>query len=276
VKTFALVVLANYLLRALLAAGLTLPFARVVSATGIGQFPAGDRLLFEPGGLHLLELLRLAGPELMALGEGSLRLLVVAGFIAVVARALTYSVLSSTERDTGSVVARSLTLLPGYLLIAGLALLAQVLTIGLALMFATKLQELLAASSEPRGDLAFVATAVLGVVLALSIGAVAELARASLANEATGTVAAIGRGLELARRFPARLFSRWAGYGASGLTLALGASWLVERLDVSRPGAWRVASVFLLHQLVVLALVGLQTAWQLTALRAAQEPIASR
>ena len=48
--------------------------------------------------------------------------------------------------------------------------------------------------------------------------------------------------------------------GLGALGIALGAR-LVERLDVSRPGAWRVLLVLLVHQATLCMLTGLQALW---------------
>ena len=97
------------------------------------------------------------------------------------------------------------------------------------------------------------AVTLLGLLAALLLGAVGELARASLAHDGGGALPAISRAFELCRSFPLRLFSRWAGLGASGVLLVVLAAELTGLIDVSRAGAWRPASAFGLHQLVVLA-----------------------
>jgi len=275
-KTFVWLVLANYLLRALLAAGLFSPFVHVVEAAGVGQFPAGDRILFQPSGLYLLELLRLAGSELAALAHGSLWLLLATALASIVARALTYSTLAQRPFELGEVIARALRLVPGYLLIVGLVFLAQVLTLGLFYWLGSELSRPLGARSERIADLVLVGVALLGLFAALLLGAIAELARASLAHAGGGALSAMGRALELCQRFPVRLLSRWAGLGASGVVLVLLGAELSGLIDVSRAGGWRTAGVFTLHQLVALALTALHTAWLAIALGAAQSPIVSR
>ncbi len=268
-RVFAGLVLANYLLRALLGVFMALPFAAVVGASGVGQFPAGDRVLFEPGGLHLVELLRLAGPELLGLGQGSLRLLVGAAVILIAARALTYATLAH-PRDLGAVVSKALPLVPGYLLIAGLVLLAQALTLGFFVWLGVKLSDPLQASSEKRADLLLAAVALLGLLAVLVLGALGELARACLAARRSSAISAIFRGVELGQRFALRLLSRWAGLGAAGIALVLIAAKLTELFDVSRAGSFRPFGVLVLHQLVALALCALHTAWLRTALNTAQ------
>jgi len=270
-KTFSAVVFANYVLRALLAASLFLPFARLIAASGITHFPAGDRLLFQPSGLYLLELLRLSGPELVALAEGSLWLLLGVSAILLLARALTFQTLIQRRFDLVEIVPRALRLVPGYLLIAGLVLLAQVLALTIFLWAGAGVSRLFEARSERSADLAFAALSLLGLFVALVLGVVGELARASLAHERQSGLSALGRGLEHLARAPVRLLSRWAGLGAAGLVLVVAAAKLCELLDVSREAAWRAAAVFGVHQLVILALVGLQTAWLVIALRAARE-----
>src|SRR6185295_15249218 len=71
-KRAAYVVLFDFACR--IAAGLILgaPVAAVVSASGVGAFPEGDRLLFAPGGTLLAELVRASFSLLPALATSSL------------------------------------------------------------------------------------------------------------------------------------------------------------------------------------------------------------
>jgi hypothetical protein len=275
-KQFAAIVLGNYLLRTFVAAGLALPFVEVVAAAGITRFPGGDRLLFEPSGLYLLELLRLAGPEFVALARGSLLLLLPLTCALLVARAVSLVALTDGPGPLGVLLARALPLVPAFLAIAGLTALAQVLTLGGFVWVGAQLEGAFTAGSERRADLAFALVALLGVLASLLLGALAELARASAAQERSGALRSLSRALELARSHPRRLLSRWASLGMLGLALVLVAARVTEHVDVGRAGAWRVALVFALHQLVVLTLVALHTAWLKTAVSVAQEPIASR
>jgi hypothetical protein len=65
---------------------------------------------------------------------------------------------------------------------------------------------------------------------------------------------------------PVRVVTAAAGPLFAGAALVVVGAWLTGVIDVSRPGALRVAGVFMVHQAVALALAALRVRWLGSAL----------
>ncbi len=276
------VLLGNYLARLGLSVLLAWPFVRVLQTSGIEQFPEGDRLLFEGGGLYLLELLRVSGGELGSLGRGTLLLLMPVAVFLLLVRALSLEALRSTEPPAlGDLWSSALRRLPTFLLIAGVTLLVQVLTLGAASFAAGRLSQALGGShAEVRGDVVFALCLLLGCALSLLLGAAAELGRAGVVQRGLRGTPALLHGLRVVRRRFGSVLLVWGGAALASVLLVLGAAWLAALCDVSKAGSLRPLAVFTLHQLVALALAFLHVVWLRGALALAgseaQPPAASR
>jgi hypothetical protein len=252
--------------RLLLGLCLAWPLASLLGDSGIAQREAGDRVLFENGGYLLLELVRLQGLALLATARGLLPLLCLGLLVTVIANGCLLVGLES-PKDAGAerLLSRALRLCPALLVVG----VATVLVQGALFVVAATVVD---AVPEPmtRPVEASLGRAALWSLAALAAGAVggfADMVKASLVRARQG----LGEGWARARR---RLRSRplfacfgWIPYGAGVVVSASLAAAATEALDVSRPGDWRVVTVLLLHQLVILASVALRAAWYARALR---------
>ena len=118
-----------------------LPTTAVVAGTGLGRFPEGDRLLFQPGGVVAAEVVRTLMPALPAQVLSSLSVAALLGMLLLVPHAALLVGLARTEREPLSATwGRAIGHLPPLLALSGFALLAQALVLVATLTFAGALR----------------------------------------------------------------------------------------------------------------------------------------
>lgn len=237
-----------------------LPLASLVAESGIGARAEGDRALFEEGGYLLLEVLRLQGPNLSAALLGLLPV-VALGLALTAACNLTLFVALNFEGrlQLQAWLAHAGRALPGFLLLsaataalqAALFLAGSIATAGLPDMMA-----------RPVAATALEASVWLSIAaLAGALGGLSDVAKASMVRHGSGASASIENAVRSAKSSPIACCFGWLP-PAGALLLAVGAAAeLTSALDVARPGGLRVALVFLVHQLVIVASVWLRAAW---------------
>jgi hypothetical protein len=244
-----------------------LPAFALVAGTGIGRFPEGDRLLFQPGGLLLAEVYRTIAPALgssIASARVSGALLFV---LLLVPHAALLVSLSRAEREPENVLwGRAIGHLPVLLLLSGLSFFAQAVVLFAAATVATIVRDAMTGSTARSADLAYVAAIGVGVLLALALGLVRDLGRAAVVHDSLKAKAALRVGLMTFARAPARALLGWAAPAAVGLALVLLGAALASVFDVSRPGAWRIWFVALAHQAIAYALCWCRAFWLSAAL----------
>lgn len=262
------VVLAIAALRLLWAFGLALPLASLIGQSGVGQWPQGDRALFEAGGYLLLEVLRTQGLDLIATLRGLVPLLALGLTLTAACNAALLVALNVRGRlALGVWLSRALLRIPALLALACAVGLLQLLLLVIGLTAAGALPDSLHRPVAISG--AQVGVCLVAALLAGAVGGFADVAKAALIRHESTLLAALSRAFQCARRRP--LSTCW-GFLPFAVALVV-AVWLTgklsEALDVSRPGSWRVAAVFAAHQLVVVAAVYLRAAWFARALRLA-------
>lgn len=260
-KRVALSLLLDFAARAAGALVLAAPVTAAVAASGIGNFPAGDRLLFERGGLMLVEVARASRSLLPPLASASL----VTGAFVYVALALPQAILWSalaeeTPDPTAAFLGRACTRVPAYFALSSLGLLAQILVLTLGLTAAGTVHGH-GADNALHADLTALALLAVAVVCALLLGLVRDVAGATLACGVTDSRAALRAGLRAVVKRPAALGGRWLGPAALGVALVAVAAVATGSLDVGRPEGSRFVVVALLHQLVALGLTLCRAAW---------------
>ncbi len=252
-----------------LAAGLILgaPVAAIVTASGVGAFPQGDRLLFAPGGALLVEVVRASFALLPALATSSLATGVVLSAGLVVPLSVLVTALAERSPEPLRVfLGRAGARVPALLGLSGLAFLAQALVLALTLGFAAFVRERLLANAL-RADAAALTVLALGGLLWLGIGLSRDLGSAALASGELGTRDAVRQGFRCLRRAPGAAFGRWLGPHVLALGLVSAAALATGALDVSKPEGVRLLAVTLLHQGVVLGLCACRAVWLGGAIR---------
>jgi hypothetical protein len=237
-----------------------------ISATGIGAFPEGDRLLFEPGGLLLVEAARQTLSLLGPLAASSLSTAALLGLALTLPRALLWSAVAAETPDRfATLLGHAATRIPSLLALTGLGFLAQVLAYSLGLSAAGLMRSSL--SGPERGDLFAFAVLALAGALVLALGVLRDVASAAVACGVPTARAAVRIGFDAVRRAPGSVFVGWLGPAALGLTLVVIAAAGAGILDVARAGGFRVFAVALLHQSVLLALSFCRATWFGAAVR---------
>ncbi|MGC4088827.1 MAG: hypothetical protein QM756_13185 [Polyangiaceae bacterium] len=249
-----------WLFRSALGWLLGLPFMALVGASGVGGLEGGDRNLFEPGGLWFSELLLKSSASLGATFRAWFPYLV----LALAVRTLPQGALFAHANQPGSpkeaLRAAAARFWP-LLAIFGAEFAAKALSVLLSLLLAQGVGDLPLSSSEALRDLPSLAAVLLGGVALGLCTLLADTRRALLFQRPLlGGVAfqqvlsvALPRSKQLAAGYVARL-------GLSLLIVAVAAR-MVELCDVSRPGAFRVVLVLLLHQGALFGLTWLEAAW---------------
>ncbi|HLV21291.1 MAG TPA: hypothetical protein VKZ49_10425 [Polyangiaceae bacterium] len=248
------------------------PLAAVFAGSGIRSYPQGDALLFEPGSVLLVEVVRLELPALVgALRVGLWIALATAVALLFPLVALWVSLAAPARLGWGTLAARSIDHVPAFALLGGLSLGAKALFALVALLFATALSGLSSRMSEPTADGTALA---LGLATLLGMGAidlVFDLARAARIRSGVGALAALGVALGVGRRQPlppALAFYAATGASAGGVLVTAA---IVGWLHVER-GPARFALAALLHLAMSLALVAVRAWWLRRALSCVPAP----
>lgn len=247
---------------------LAFPLASLVAASGIGERIEGDRALFEAGGYLLLELLRTQSVSLSAVIRGILPLFLVGLTLTVACNAALLVALNMRERlNLRTWLASALERVPPLLVLSAAAALAQgaVLLVGGIAADAWPSS----ATAPVRTSVAQLAAWALAVLVAGALGGFADVVKAALVRHRATLGDALSQALACVVRTPLRTGFGWLPYAALFLLAGAAASQVTAFCDVSRPGAWRVAVVFGVHQLVVVSSVALRAGWYARALRIA-------
>ncbi|HEX6274150.1 MAG TPA: hypothetical protein VFZ53_13975 [Polyangiaceae bacterium] len=251
---------------------LALPTTAVVASTGLGRFPEGDRLLFEPGGLVLAEITRVLAPALPAHVASSLGAAVLLGGLLLVPHAALLVSLARAERETlAATFARAFSHLPALIALSGLAVLAQTTLMIATFSVARALRDAMSSATTRSADLAWLAAVSLGVIASLAVGIVRDLGRAAVVRDDLDSKAALFAGLSSFGRAPGRALSRWLVPALASFSLVAVGAVVTGMLDVSRPGAWRLALVTLTHQTVAFALCVCRAYWLRASLDLARD-----
>lgn len=250
------------------AAGLVLaaPVTAAVAAAGIGAFPEGDRLLFEPGGLFLVEAARSSLSLVAPLSSSTLAVVTIASLVLSVPRALLWTAAAEETRGPfATFVGHAGARLPSFVALLGLGFLSQVLVGALGLTLAGFMRGGMANPIDADGwALGVVAVT---FVAALALGIVRDVASAAVACGASSTGRALRLGAITILRAPGTTCLRWLGPAALGLALVGAAAALAGVLDVSRPGTPRLLAVLALHQAALVALSFCRAGWFVAAVR---------
>jgi hypothetical protein len=263
-----LVVLSIAGVRLLLALCLALPLASLVAESAVGQSSRGDRALFEGGGYLLLELLRVQGANLAAAARGLVPLLLLGLLVTAACNAALLVALNVQGRlRIVPWLSQAIATVPALVVLAVGTALAQLAIILIGLLLADGIP-----GSMTRPVAMTAAQVALWLLVGLAAGAVggiADVTKAALVRNDAGLAAALKHAVASARRWPLTAGWGWLPYGLLFVLAWFAAAQVVSAVDVSAAGSWRVAIVFIVHQVVSLAGVALRAAWYARALRLA-------
>jgi|SRR5882724_7459152 len=242
------------------------PVLSALDATGVGNGPERDAVLFRPGSLLLLELLRVGMPWLTAALKTALLLSALSAVAELAPLAYALDLLGGGERSFATRVTRSLRCFPRFLALGATGVLAQLALLLAASLLDAGLKLALHSADERALSLAPLALFALALLASLWLCGVLDLARASVVERDLATRDALLNALTTLKQQPlAVLGGSYAS--AAGATLAyLAAAWEISRIDLSQPLGSRIALCFAVHQLAVLCALAWRVRWLRLAL----------
>lgn len=253
-------VLALYATRLLVGVVLAWPLGARAAELASGH-PAGDLVFFQPGGLYLLEALRVSRAAIPHEIARAAAIVVLASYLGLFPLAAALSALADRGRSKlRTRLSSSLQVMGTLSLLLGLALASYAVLTSAALAALS-----LAVASLGTGAGLPSAAIVLGASLFLAscVGVVHDLARADAVVRGSRALAALGAAWEA---FGARPWLDWSVRGALSLALVAASAWAVGAIGVEARAA--LFAVALIHQLTLLAVVGLRFSWLAAAIRA--------
>jgi len=249
------------------------PLLLAVRASAMAAGPEGDAVLFQPGSLLALELLRLGGPWLASAAELSLMLLGVFAVLELLPLAVALDLLWAPEQPLLERGARALRLLPKFIVLGVIALLAQAALLLAASLLGAAVKPALSSADERLRSLAPLLLMGLGLAGCAWFGGVLDIARATLVRRglAAGARAALAQAVDCARDRPLRVVSALYPCVAGSLFAVLCASWVLTRVAPTETSPRALALVFGVHQLAILFAIAWRVRWLDAALQLSAE-----
>ncbi|HKO52096.1 MAG TPA: hypothetical protein VJV79_30510, partial [Polyangiaceae bacterium] len=180
VSTAAAASVLLWISRTLLGLLVSYPIVLAIQASSMTSGPEGDAVLFQPGSLMLLELLRIGMSALSAALRVALLLAALSAIIELVPLALALDLLWFPGRPLLERFARALRLFPRFLALGAIALGAQAALLLAASLLGAAFKPALSAADERVQSIAPIALMGLGLLACGWFGGVLDIARATL------------------------------------------------------------------------------------------------
>jgi hypothetical protein len=267
------IIVSLYLLRAGIGLALAWPLCELFARPSLAH-PRADAVLFDPGGLYLVEAFRLAhGATVQALRGMSLGALAIFAFGLVPLGALMYALGREGAIRVSDLVAAAARVFGRFSALLAMAMLALAFVVLAALSLATAIREKVAPGlAEPAADLLVAAPWLLGAVLVAVIGVVHDLARAAVSQRDIGATDGVRLALRAASRRPTAALFGWAWRAALAVAIVALAAFASATVDVDHTRA--IVAVAFVHQAAVLAIVGVRASWLACAIRLSERAAA--
>jgi len=260
--------------RTLLGLLVSYPIVLAIQASSMTSGPEGDAVLFQPGGLLLLELLRIGGPWLASALRLVLLLALLSAILELVPLALALDLLWLPGGMLLERSARALRLFPKFLALGAIALLAQAALLLAASLLGAALKPALSSADERLRSIAPIALIGLALLGCGWFGGVLDIARARLVQRGRrecSVQSALSHALLCLKRRPfSVLIGMYPSVAGSALA-CLTAAWLLARQSSAAPSSTAIALGFGAHQLAVLFSIAWRVRWLGTALELSAE-----
>jgi len=249
------------------------PLVLAIRATSMTAGPDGDAVLFQPGSLLLLELLRLGAPWLGSAAEFALLSLALFAVLELIPLSMALDLLAVPGRTLLERLARALRLFPKFFVLGVIGLLVQAALLLVASLLGSALKPAFASADERLQTIAPLALLGLGLLACAWFGAVLDIARATLVRHVapSGSRVALAQALDCLRQQPLRvLLGSYSSMVGSALAF-LTACWLLARFVPLEPSGAAVALTFAVHQLATLFAITWRVRWLGSALELSDE-----
>ena len=248
------------------------PLLPALQASSMLNGPDGEAVFFRPGSALLLEGLRVGAPELLVAAKVALLLCAVSLVIGLVPLALALDWLCVQGDPFGARVARAFGFFWRFLKLGAVALLTQAALLLAASLLSGAVKSALEKSDERWLSLAPSAVLLLGLLGCVYVGAVLDLARASVVQSGWTAHQGLHRALVCLRERPfAVLFGMYPSVVGSALAY-LSALWLATRLNLSTPSHLALAWSFAVNQVAALFAIAWRVRWLGRALELSAQP----
>jgi hypothetical protein len=251
------------------------PIVLAIQASSMASGPEGDAVLFQPGGLMLLELVRLGAPWLASALRLALLLAFLSAILGLVPLALALDLLWLPSGTLLDRTARALRFFPRFLALGAIALLAQAALLLAASLLGAALKPALSSADERLRTILPIALMGLALLACAWFGGVLDIARAWLVQRGrreSSVQAALSHALLCWRRRPFTVLIGMYPSVAGGTLAWLTAAWVLVR--PGSPAAASSAAIALgfgAHQLAVLFAIAWRVRWLDTALQLSTE-----
>jgi hypothetical protein len=245
------------------------PVVLAIGASSMGSGPEGDSVLFQPGALMLLELLRVGATGLASAFRLALLLAGLSAILELIPLAVVLDLLWLPGRPLLERTARALRVFPRFLVLGAIALLLQAALLLLASLLGALLKPALASVDERLRSIAPFALIGLALLGCAWFGGVLDIARARLVQrglrECSAQSALLHALLCLRRRPFSVLVGMYPSVAGSALA-SLTAAWLLTRQSATASASAVIALAFGAHQMAVLFSIAWRVRWLSTAL----------
>jgi hypothetical protein len=260
------VIAVTYLMRAAFGLVLVWPACEIFARAAMAH-PREDAILFDPGGLLLLEAFRLGRGALAgALRGASFTAAMIFAFGLLPLGALMYALGHGGTIRASDLAAAAVRFFGRLAVLLVMATLGMALAVVLSFALATALKTKVApALPDPAGDALVAGAWLVGAVLVAILGVVHDLARAAVTQRDLGAVDGVRVAMRAASARPAAAFFGWAWRSATGAMLVVVVAFAAAAVGTDRFAALG-AAVFL-HQACVLGIVALRASWLACAIR---------
>ena len=246
------------------------PAARAFAVFGASPFADGDRVLFEPGGLLLVEALRFGARTLVSAAQSATLGLFVLSALGLFPLAAAITGLTRPGASLSRTFELAVPKLPAFTLLFGASWLARAVYVGAALLLLSGATALTKSMVDERAaDLLVVGLCVVLAAGLLVVDVFHDLCRVAVVRFDEAPAEAARTALRVVLSMPGRTLARAAVPAViTPLLVATGAA-ATSLADVSKPGGERVAAVFAVHQLVVFGVAVARAGWLASALELA-------
>jgi hypothetical protein len=260
--------------RTLLGLLVSYPIVLAIRASSMGDGPDGDAVLFQPGGLLLLELLRIGATGLGSALRLALLLAFLAAIFELVPLAVVLDLLWSPGRTLLERAGRALRIFPKFLAISVIALLLQALLLLSASLLGAALKPALLSADERLRSIAPIALIGLALLACGWFGGVLDIARARLVQRGLrecSARSALSHALLCLRQRPfCVLLGMYPSVAGSALA-CLAAAWLLTNQSAAATSSTVIALGFGAHQLALLFSIAWRVRWLSRALELSAE-----